>query len=297
MGTTVGPDADSRTGGSPESPAPAARTPEPPAAELPAPAEDPVEEGSPAWMMTFGDMMSLLLTFFILLFSMSELETEKFRLAAASMQEGFGTSTGQLLPGEPPEGTREPDTTLITSPLAEETDATLDSIAERLEEFVAKNGLEEQVVVAREESGVYLRIQDVAVFPSGSARIAEESMNIIQQLGDIVRATDVPVVVSGHTDNTPIRAGGKFDTNWELSAARAAGVARALVDRGHDPTTIAVEAYGEYRPIDTNDTPEGRSHNRRVEIFYSREKIEEANRAGAARKAPNPPDPEPNPGP
>jgi len=81
------------------------------------------------------------------------------------------------------------------------------------------------------------------------------------------------VIVSGHTDNVPIRSAA-FASNWELSAARAAGVARTLVGRGRDPSAVTVEAFGEYRPLATNDTPEGRAQNRRVEVYYSRETLQ-----------------------
>jgi chemotaxis protein MotB len=103
----------------------------------------------------------------------------------------------------------------------------------------------------------------------------------VEQLGQITLGVDVPVTVAGHTDTIPISSS-RFQSNWELSAARAAGVARALVAMGHDPDEVQVTAFGEYRPIDTNDTPEGRARNRRVELFYSKLSVEEAvQRAGS----------------
>jgi chemotaxis protein MotB len=124
----------------------------------------------------------------------------------------------------------------------------------------------------REPEGVFLRMQDAALFESGSAGVEGARAGTLERLGDIARLIEVPVVVTGHTDNTPIRSP-VFRSNWELSAARAAGVARALVERGQDPMLVTVESYGEHRPIAENDSPEGRAQNRRVELYYSRQGV------------------------
>jgi chemotaxis protein MotB len=233
----------------------------------------PAEEGAPSWVITFGDMMSLLLTFFILLFSMSEIEVEKFREAAKSLHEGFGESTVDL--GDAPPVTPT-DTTFIEVPVGPDAaEEKLDEIASLLQQFVEDNGLEQNLVVDRSEDGVYLQIRDVALFHPGDADIEESTAWIVERLGQITLNVNVPVTVAGHTDNVPINSS-RFQSNWELSAARAAGVARALVAMGHDPDDVRVTAFGEYRPIDTNETAEGRARNRRVELFYSKQSVEEA---------------------
>lgn len=234
--------------------------------------EPPAEEGAPTWMVTFGDMMALLLTFFILLFSMSELEAEKFREAAKSLHEGFGTSTEDLGDVQP-----------VIAPATDSSSSggrrdpvtdRLDAIADALDQFVVENGLEQSLLVDRTDEGVYLRIRDAALFQPGFAEVEEQSAWIIEKLSLITRAIEVPVTVAGHTDNVPI-SNSQFESNWELSAARAAGVARALVDLGHDASMVQVTAFGEHRPIASNDTEEGRAKNRRVELFYSRQSIED----------------------
>ena len=149
----------------------------------------------------------------------------------------------------------------------------MDDIASQLEEFVRENKLEEQVVVSKESHGVFLRMQNQALFGPGSADIAAASVAIVEQLGAVLDRMDLPVKVSGHTDNVPIRSS-VFPSNWELSAARAAGVARILVSRGHDPSAVAVEAFGEHQPVASNDTPEGRAENRRVELYFSKLGVE-----------------------
>jgi len=260
----------------------------------------PCEEGAPAWTTTFGDMMSLLLTFFILLFSMSELKMDRFLLAAQSLREAVGGTAEVVI--EDPMGLMpdpvDPDLVLEnpgSSQGASETqaesqdgvaggssawvdalvDAYMKLIASQLQQFVDDNNLKDLLSVEMSGEGVYLRIQTMALFPSGSSVVADQNSWILDKLADVVRDIEFPVAVSGHADNRPISTP-EFASNWELSAARAAGVARALVAHGHDPYQLRVESFGEYRPLADNDTPLGRALNRRVELFYSRQAIAEA---------------------
>ncbi len=242
-----------------------------------------VEEGAPAWTTTFGDLMSLLLTFFVLMYSMSELKMERFQMAKDSIVEALGGSASIPLDPPLPPGTPETGGGLPLSgapPPAAVDDETilaivesyLERIAERLEEIIEENGLEETLSVIRHDDGVRLRILSTTLFPSGSAHLSEDKRWIVEILGEVTSALDVPAVVSGHTDNAPIRTA-QFYSNWELSAARAAGVARELVAQGYDAASIRVEAFGEHQPLVENVTAEGRSQNRRVEILFSREDI------------------------
>ena len=284
---------------SPE-PSPQPEATGPPAVEPPPPPQEedqgpPPEEGAPAWVMTFGDLMSLLLTFFILLFSMSSIEVEKFQAAAASLQEAFGDQSAGVLPGSPQ--VAEPDSTpLVLAAGTEAVANVMEDIGNILEQFVVETGLQEQVAVTIDDRGVFLRIEDRALFTAGSATIGPGNEELLESLSTILTAIRVPVIVSGHTDDRPIRSR-VFQSNWELSAARAAGVARGLVQRGLSPDNITAEAYGEYRPVATNDTPEGRAQNRRVEVYYSRQAIEDAMRAAGMLEQPTGDGPDATPGP
>jgi len=229
------------------------------------------EEGAPAWVMTFGDLMSLLLTFFILLYSMSSSDSAKFEAAAQSLREALGEMSGELT-----SAALAPTDEQIAAIVGSEEaimEASMELIEARLEQFVSENDLQESVDVVRDANGVYVRMQDQALFPPGSATVNPQSVDVVGRLGQIITMIGIPVIVSGHTDNVPIRSQA-FASNWELSASRAAGIARLVVGAGHGPDAITVEAYGEYKPLGDNDTPEGRSRNRRVEIYYSRQTIE-----------------------
>lgn len=253
----------------------------------------PVEEGAPTWVVTFGDMMSLLLTFFILMFSMSEMKQDRFLLAAQSLREAMG-STAEM-PTETPLGLmpEEVDPELELSNPGMNNGATeilvdgeggedyidvfaeayMEMIVERLEQLIVDSGLDSgSIEVVTREEGVYLRIRDAALFPSGRAVMLQSGTELIASLSEITIGLGVPTIVSGHADSIPIRTAA-FPSNWELSAARAAGVARQLVVHGQEPTDLEVQSFGEFQPVADNSTEEGRAQNRRVELFFSRDAI------------------------
>lgn len=263
------------------------------------------EEGAPTWMVTFGDMMSLLLTFFILLYSMSELRQERFVLASQSLREAMG-STAPEPPSDPQSLLEDPDAeepgplestpATATAPapanapregdadsggpvddvLEMFTEAYMRMLTERLERLAAEQGLDRRTVeVVTLDDGVYLRIMDAVLFFSGDAALTDAGESIVNGLSELTTSLEIPTVVSGHADDRPISTD-RYPSNWELSAARAAGVARLLVARGQDPTALLVYSYGEHAPIADNGTAEGRARNRRVELFFSREEIRRA---------------------
>lgn len=250
-----------------------------------------VEEGAPLWTTTFGDMMSLLLTFFVLLYSMSELKQEKFLQASQSLREAMGGSATDV-PENPMalvDEELDPEKYLENAEaggagdvmLEAVTDAYMEVIAKRLERFIDDNELHEVFSVDRSEEGVYLRMQSSALFASGSGTLEARAVPMLGYLAEITSTIDVRSVVSGHADNQPISTAA-FASNWELSAARAAGVARHLVAAGQDPEMVRVESFGEFKPLATNDTPDGRARNRRVEVFFARADILDAVKRWAA---------------
>jgi len=260
---------------------------------LESPSSRPVEEeGAPTWMVTFGDMMSLLLTFFILLYSMSELRVDRFLLASQSLRDAMGSTapTPALDPQsllEVPDPDEVGPAAPVTAPgtrsdappqdvLDVFTEAYMRMLAERLERLTVEQGLDRRTVeVVTLDDGVYLRILDAVLFRSGDALLTVDGQVIIRGLFEITSSLDIPTVVAGHADDRPISTD-RYPSNWELSAARAAGVARFLVESGQEPSSVLVHSYGEHAPIADNTTPEGRARNRRVELFFSREEIRRA---------------------
>lgn len=253
------------------------------------------EEGAPAWTTTFGDLMSLLLTFFILLYSMSELKMERFLLASESLSQALSGAaleapqdpTGAVPGRDGPESpeAEAPGITAQEEEALSETEAILEEIARRLREFIEGNRLEQVLSVEESGEGVHLRIS-TALFPPGSAVMDPDSRWIVTYLGEITASLNARAVVSGHTDDTPIGTA-QFPSNWELSAARAAGVARELAANGHAVDLLRVESWGEHRPIADNATPEGRAQNRRVELLFSRADVLASAREALAPAGPS----------
>lgn len=234
-------------------------------------------EGAPAWIMTFADLVTLLMVFFILLFAMGSIEEEKWRQIKSSLKDALGQET------IPEAGIREGLDVIKEQVLDETTVHAVDEvgamvakeveeIASEVEEFVFKNKLAGKVDVSSDERGAIITLSDTVMFPPGKSRMTYTGDEIIKQVFDILKQFSYQVKIEGHTDNIDISTK-QYPSNWELSAARAAEVARKLVTAGFDPTQLSIEAFAQYRPKVSNDTRQGRASNRRIEIVYQRGSI------------------------
>lgn len=214
---------------------------------------------APFWMTTFSDMVTLLLTFFVMIVAMSEVEVKKFEEALS-----YFTGRSALLMQEAvvPPAQRQPVTHFQTIEQSQRYEALLD--------YLKKNGLEDKVEVDLVERGLHVTITDSVMFASGRAELIEPSRTVLRMVAGVLEGHAASVVVEGHTDDRPIHTE-QFPSNWELSSARAASVVRFFLqqDNALAPTAYLTVGHGEYHPIDTNRTPEGRARNRRVEILFS----------------------------
>jgi chemotaxis protein MotB len=215
---------------------------------------------APFWMTTFSDMMTLLLVFFVLIVSMSEIKIKRFEEALTYFQGGRGVLNQQSVMNNT---LQTHDTPNINRRQAEQ--------FEELNAYLRENGLEDKVQVNLRPDGVQTVITtDSVMFDSGEAKIIEPAGTILRLLAGVIDADIQAVAVEGHTDSLPIQTR-QYPTNWELSAARAATVVRFL-QRHEDvlsPERYVALGYGEYRPVASNATPAGRAQNRRVEILFS----------------------------
>ena len=212
------------------------------------------DTGSGGWLTTFSDLMSLLLTFFILLFSMSTVDTSKFTSVTSSIQSVLGGRSGETSIFEGESGQMP-----ILSGGQQE-------ILDQVNEFVSEQGLEETLTVTADERGIYVDVNEAILFESGSADIKASGVRVLQQLQGLLEDYDNDIVVEGHTDNVPTSR--TYPTNWELSTARAVSVARYLIEiEGINPTRVSATGFSEYRPIAPNDSAENRAKNRRVNIL------------------------------
>lgn len=216
--------------------------------------------GAPGWMVTFGDMMSLLLTFFVLLLSYSTMDITKFQMLLKSIRVGFGSesATAIVQPNVPQFGDDEKDRS--------QTDEDSVYLAMRVEELIDQADISSAIELSRDEAGILLRVRGGVMFQPGTAVIQEQSFGFMRMLTGLLEEFPHHVLVAGHTDESILPADSPFPSNWELSCARAAAVVRFLTSTGLRDSRFAAIGYGDTRPIMANDTPEHRAQNRRVEI-------------------------------
>ncbi len=271
------------------------------------------EEGLPAWMATFADMMALLMCFFVLLLSFAEMDAIRFKKMAESMKDAFGVQKeipiNEIVRGisvvalefspsisdpaitetvkqetteeekerlevnDGPEKAGEANADTMSMDLAEERlKAEAEDQAEELKKLLKKEIDEGMVTIEVVGANVIIRINEKGSFPSGSADLRPEFIDVLDRITMAISTRPGKVVVAGHTDNVPISTE-RFRSNWELSTARAVTVAHAiLADPTLDPKRFLLEGHADSDPLVPNDTPENRALNRRVELIIKREK-------------------------
>ncbi|MAE69981.1 MAG: flagellar motor protein MotB [Gemmatimonadetes bacterium] len=216
------------------------------------------EGGAPKWVVTFADMMSLLLAFFVLLLSFSSIQEAKFRELAGSMKGAFGvleSSTAVSINKAPPRSS------IATIQIQQQL------VQRQIEELVGQSdSLGSAVQVDGQEGGeLRIKLSEELLFPSGSGDIRPEASPVLKTLASLLATAAGEVDIEGHTDNRPIRTL-RYPSNWELSSDRAMAVLRSLERLGISPARMSATSFGEFRPVAPNDTPENRARNRRVEL-------------------------------
>jgi chemotaxis protein MotB len=225
--------------------------------------------GAPAWIITFADLSTLMLTFFVLLISFSNQDVMKFREMLGSVQGAFGVTVRR-------EGTYQDILTGNASKIAEdkkkkkkeeeeEFKRQLEQVSQSVADAAHASKLEDAVTTVSTSDGMRIRVKGEAVFPSGSAKISPQAAPLLDQLARAIKKAGLPLTVEGHTDNVPMKSA-LFADNWELSGARAAVVARYLILKGTPEDKIQAVGYADFMPLGENTTPEGRAKNRRVEF-------------------------------
>ncbi len=216
--------------------------------------------GSPRWMTTFADLMSLLLVFFVLLLSFSVLDNQKFKEVAGSMKDAFGVQKSRM----------DLDTIKGVEMISQEFQTVPLGIQVEIMEVIEDEVNAGMIEVEYNSKGLTLRVNAAVAFDSGRANIHQRFKAILDKLGKRLADLEVNIMVHGHTDNTPLKSGGPFKSNWSLSAARATSVVEYWLEAGQiDPDRLSVMGYADRRPIATNDTAVGRSKNRRVEFVIT----------------------------
>lgn len=235
----------------------------------------PDEPKGDEWLATYSDCITLLLTFFVLLYSMSSVNEAKLKSISSALQSVLNSSGGDSILQFNMENGEVP---IEGSEVKAEIDKSLEAVDEnaimyeKIKEFVKKNGLEDTVEIREDERGVVMKLRDSILFESGKAELKVDSKEILGKIGNLLNTFDNGVIVEGHTDNLPINTY-KYASNWELSAARAVNVVKYFVeDEKLDAKRFTASGNGEYQPIVENNSEENRAINRRVNILIMAKK-------------------------
>ena len=213
--------------------------------------------GMMRWLLTYADMITLMLALFIILFAMSNISRVKVQQFAKQVSAGFNNTWSV---NQPPNGGANAEQSFDAS-------SSIPAIQKELEKFVKQNHLQQQVQVHMDHRGLVVTLlSDKSYYDSGSAELRPEALKILDGVDAILKKNANLVRVEGFTDNVPIHTA-SYPTNWELSTSRAVNVARYLVERdGMNPNRVSAAGYGEYKPRNSNATEQERQQNRRVDI-------------------------------
>lgn len=262
------------------------------------PKPKPKEGSGNGWIVTFADLMSLLLTFFILLLSFSNMDLEKYQTMAQALSSSFGVSAltgenkvgGNIIFAEqpatppPPAKTEEqPDLEkefedfeeseielleeLKEEPVdVQQIDPSIDKLTESLVDALESEILSNSLSVSYDAEKVVVRFSEASTFTSGSEELKDDMFPIVEKIETVLSECQGDIIVSGYTDNLPVNSR-RFRSNWDLSAARAVSVVHQLIFNNKiDPNRVMAAGRAETNPLAANDTAENRAKNRRVEI-------------------------------
>lgn len=234
--------------------------------------EEKQKGGAPEYMLTYGDMMTLLLCFFVMLLSMSTIDPAKFMVAASSFQNAFSGVLKEF-------PTIPIHKEILTPRLGgdEQNKRMAMQAAREIQEAVKKEKLDEAIKVKVTEKGIAIKVSDPILFELGKADVKPHFAGILSEIVRIInKIPDNEIRVEGHTDDSPIHTR-EFPSNWELSTARAVNVIKFLHTRGDiHPSRLSAVGYGEYRPVAPNTTAENKQKNRRIEMYVEYVQKEES---------------------
>ncbi|CAM3951160.1 flagellar motor protein MotB [Mesobacillus zeae] len=228
-----------------------------------------------SWLIPYADLLTLLLALFIVLFAMSSVDAMKFQMLSKAFNEAFTGGTGAFefqspmpesqmaSPDEEKKDQEKNDKEAIAKEQRE-----LQELQKKVNAYIKEKNLSEKLGTSLTDEGLLVTIRDNVLFESGKAEIRETDIQTANEIADLL-VMDPPrnIIISGHTDNVPIR-NSNFESNWELSVMRAVEFMKIILkNEGLDPRWFSAKGFGEFQPIATNDTEEGKTLNRRVEIL------------------------------
>jgi len=236
------------------------------------------EESSNAWIVTFADIMMLILVFFILLYALSEFNEESFHelISNVVVFDGQGNQISVIdyaaQQGRNPEPLRPIEEMIGLNPVPMAVESLKPAMVVELESMIKYTDLAEGIELSYDSDQINIQIDGRFLFESGKAELKDSALIIFANLGQLFRQyADYRIAIRGHTDDRNIETI-QFPSNWELSAVRATTVLRYFIRQGMDPVRMSATGYADIIPLVDNDTVENRARNRRVEFVLEKEK-------------------------
>jgi chemotaxis protein MotB len=230
--------------------------------------------GQERWLLTYADLITLLMIFFVVMYALSNVDATKFKAIAETLSKALGGGGGAVLnsPGPSIVPGQSGEVNIVKERIDEVKQ--MEQIKQELVTFIKENDLSAQVSVISEERGVVVSFQTPVLFALGSADLVPSAAVMIRKMGKILMETRNYIRVEGHTDNLPINTA-QYPSNWELSSARATRVVQELIKGiGFPPERLSATGYGEYRPRMPNNSEINRQLNRRVDLVVLKSKYE-----------------------
>ena len=226
---------------------------------------EPEKENNERWLLTYSDLITLLMIFFVIMYASSNVDAQKYTQMSNSFREVFGG--GKNIVGETNSvGTSTPKETI--NPQTDE----FQNTKEEIQKIIDQNNLSDKVSISEEAIGLVVSFNDNLFFDKGKADVKEESKARLLDVAKVLKSLKNNIRVEGFTDDLPIHTK-EFNSNWQLSSTRASNVTEYLVeDGGVDPTRVTAIGHGEYKPKEKNDSEENRQKNRRVDIVIVNDK-------------------------
>lgn len=231
------------------------------------------KDNSERWMLSYLDFITLLMIFFIVMYAISNVDSSKYQKLSSSLQNGFSMGNGNNMISNDdsisiiPADNMQEESSSITE------EKKLEDVKEKVDDLVNDSDLKGSVSTSIQERGLIISFNNSVFFNSGQATIKDDWENKLISISKVLNGIDNYIRVEGHTDNVAINTE-YFHSNWQLSSVRAANVVEFLINEGNvDPNRLSSIGYGEYRPVKSNDTEEGRSENRRVDILILNSKF------------------------
>jgi chemotaxis protein MotB len=246
----------------------AQKGPSKPHKKMPEPEE---HENAERYMLTYSDMITLLMTLFVVLYAQSKVDTVKFNALAESLSAAFSSVSGvQAMEGEGGHSLSPTDAILTPGPgkgLSPKVSSKKDPFLEKARSTLSTSIRTGSISVSTEARGIVLALAGDTFFKVGSATLEEGSIDTLSKVAELLRSLPNPIAVEGHSDNSLMARDDPFGSNLMLSAARAVSVAEALELLDLPKERVSATGFGDAKPARPNDTPEGRAANRRVEIL------------------------------